>query len=227
MPIDERVKRLLLCRSGGYCQNPGCNAYIFALFKDGSITSIEQLAHVIAKAPNGPRGHSAGPLSQKDEYENLIVLCPNCHTLVDKAPKQYPVATLMRWKRDHEARLDSLFNVPTCESRYQLSLYVHDRLRRNKAIFDTYGPQSSAADKPISDAAQAWKVNVLETIIPNNRSVRLALEKNLHLLSDSEKDVFQKFVLHQEAFEYNHLTGDKNSTAPLFPLEMNSLLTKE
>ena len=44
------------------------------------------------------------------------------------------------------------------------------------------------------------------------------------LLSEEEKEALDKFVLHQQEFEYNHMSGDKTSAAPLFPDEMNTIL---
>jgi len=38
-------------------------------------------------------------------YVNLILLCPSCHTHVDKAPEEYPEDLLKKWKKDHEAQV--------------------------------------------------------------------------------------------------------------------------
>ncbi len=80
MAITERTKRLLWARSGGFCQNPSCVRDLFVLFEDGSVSSIDELAHIIAQSVDGPRGHeSAGPFD-RDGHDNIAILCPSCHS---------------------------------------------------------------------------------------------------------------------------------------------------
>ena len=38
-----------------------------------------------------------------NSQENLLLLCPNHHTVVDKQFETYPAEMLKQWKRDHEA----------------------------------------------------------------------------------------------------------------------------
>jgi len=224
MAISERVKRLLWARSGGFCQNPSCQKDFFVFFADGTITSIEELAHIIAKSDKGPRSEEKIDIRLKDEYENIILLCPNCHTLIDKNPDQYPVETLKEWKKNHEQRIKDLFEVPIYQDRKSLRREIHKILLENKQIFQTYGPHSRHSNSLLTDAQKAWIQYVHTKIIPNNRKIVQLLSKNIHLLTEEEKLIFEKFKIHQEAFEYNHVSGDKNSSAPLFPLEMWEIL---
>ena len=48
------------------------------------------------------KGHNG-----KDNYENLILLCPNHHTLVDKAEADHPVKLLKEWKTGWESSVKS------------------------------------------------------------------------------------------------------------------------
>jgi hypothetical protein len=63
------------------------------------------LAHNVAASEDGPRGDATRSPQLSDDPENLILLCPTCHTLVDKPGWQqdYPEAMLAEWKRQHEA----------------------------------------------------------------------------------------------------------------------------
>ena len=161
---------------------------------------------------------------ERDECENIILLCPTCHTLADKNPRQFPAETLYEWKRSHEHVIRRQFEVPVHESREKLASVVHKLLRLNRAIFLQYGPHSEHSKKPYSDAATVWQRRVLEDVLPRNRRIADLLRVNEHLLSEEEKEVVEKFVLHQQEFEFNHISGNKNSLAPLFPEEMNSIL---
>ncbi|MEJ2700336.1 MAG: HNH endonuclease signature motif containing protein, partial [Desulfuromonadales bacterium] len=131
MPINERVKRLLWSRSGGYCQNPGCQSDFFTFFENGEISSIEELAHMVARSSDGPRGQGAIPIGQRDEYENIILLCPSCHSLVDKNPTQFPEALLLQWKAVHEQKIKDVFVAPVFTSRGSLAARIHELLREN------------------------------------------------------------------------------------------------
>lgn len=64
---------------------------------------IGEQAHIVAESVDGPRGLSDLPLDQRSTYPNLILLCPTCHTKIDKAPEDYPVDVLLRCKAEHEA----------------------------------------------------------------------------------------------------------------------------
>ncbi|WP_271183643.1 HNH endonuclease, partial [Novosphingobium resinovorum] len=72
--------------------------------EDGESYLTGEMAHIVARQAEGPRGDGVGG---DNSYENLILLCPTCHTRIDKAPNDFPVALLQKWKADHEAWVDS------------------------------------------------------------------------------------------------------------------------
>jgi hypothetical protein len=225
MSISHKTQRLLLARSGGYCQNPQCNVDLYPSFQDGTITNIAELAHIIAQKEDGPRGKSTTPLSDRDDYDNIILLCSSCHTMIDKNPDKYSLSTLRTWKANHEERIKANFHIPTFENRTDLRLAIQRILDENKVIFIEYGPQSDfAKTTPQSEASEMWKIKAIETIIPNNRKVYDLLSTNDILLNEKEHKIVATFRLHKEGFEYNKLSGDKNSTVPLFPEEINEIL---
>ncbi|WP_027361349.1 HNH endonuclease signature motif containing protein [Halodesulfovibrio aestuarii] len=57
-------------------------------------------AHIIAQGASGPRANfdSLYPI---DSYGNHILLCPNCHRRVDKAPEKFPPSYLHAKKNEH------------------------------------------------------------------------------------------------------------------------------
>lgn len=224
MGISSDTERLLWAGSGGYCQNPACNHSLFVFFGNGEITSLHDLAHIISKSKKGPRGKSDLNAKERDEYENLILLCPKCHRLIDKKPEQYPAETLYDWKHHHEDVIQHAFAEPVYSSREKLACVIQKLLRINRAVFLQFGPHSEYSIQPLSDAADVWRRRVLDDIIPNNRRIAHLLTRNEHLLSKEEAKVLDKFILHQKEFEYNHISRDKNSAAPLFPVEMNNML---
>jgi hypothetical protein len=225
--IPDRVKRLIWSRSAGYCQRPSCNADVFCFFADGSVTSIDELAHIIAEKSGGPRGASELTTNERSTFENILLLCPSCHTLIDKNPEKFPVDVLLGWKAEHERRIHELFRVAKAATRAELRAAIAPRLRTNHSIFTEYGPHSEAAASPLSDASTMWARRVIDTVVPNNRFVVESLDRNQDLLNTDELNLLEQFRRHQEGFEYNHLSGDKSAAAPLFPREFATILSDE
>lgn len=94
---DKDIK-ILWGRSGNRCAI--CKLELTA---DGSLETLGEMAHIVARSPNGPRGTQDLPLNDPDSYDNLILLCPTHHVQVDKDPAAWSVARLLAAKADHEA----------------------------------------------------------------------------------------------------------------------------
>jgi len=78
------TKLRLFADSGGFCQNPSCLQPLFKDFEDDTI-HIAEMAHIISAGDSGPRSDSDKTDDAKAAYTNLILLCPSCHTQIDKA----------------------------------------------------------------------------------------------------------------------------------------------
>lgn len=64
-----------------------------------------EIAHIYGLAPGAPRYVDAMSDDERNSYENLILLCPNHHHLVDYLePERYDSATLLDMKWAHEKR---------------------------------------------------------------------------------------------------------------------------
>ena len=62
-------------------------------------------AHIVARKESGFRGDAPLPLDQRDQYDNRILLCPNCHATIDTDVKAWPVERLKQVKAEHEGRV--------------------------------------------------------------------------------------------------------------------------
>lgn len=224
MAISVRVQRKLLATSGGYCGNPACHRNLFDFFETGKITNIEEMAHIIGQKEDGPRGEDELPLSERDEFDNIILLCPTCHTTIDKNPKLYPKETVRKWKREHEESIKNLFIAPRFETREEARKYLLPIFVENKTIFDQYGPFSDNATKDQMATELEWERLCLQKLIPNNRKIEAAVAQNIDLLNEEEFRLFTQFKLHREGFEYNKLSGDVNATVPTFPVGFENIM---
>ncbi|TPG56550.1 hypothetical protein EAH76_03180 [Sphingomonas glacialis] len=71
-------------------------------------TLVAEVAHIAAESEGGPRWDAKLSQEERRGFENLLLLCPTCHTLVDKDPVKYKKSTLRQWKRDREARFEAI-----------------------------------------------------------------------------------------------------------------------
>lgn len=109
--IPWPTKVLLVARAAGQCQFPGCGKRLFEhhlTLKEGNFA---QLAHIVAFSPGGPRARGARSGKTVHDVENLMLLCPEDHKLVDDHEVDYPAATLRKYKEDHEARIKHLIGL--------------------------------------------------------------------------------------------------------------------
>ena len=90
--------------SGNQCAAPDCTRPLIA--KDGA-SIISKICHIEAASENGPRFNSTMNDDQRRHFDNLILLCDECHTIIDNIDNEskYPVSLLKSWKRDHETQV--------------------------------------------------------------------------------------------------------------------------
>ncbi len=222
--MEAKTKRILLARSGGFCSNPNCNADLFPLFENKEIINVEELAHIIGQSENGPRGDNDLPLEERDNYENIILLCPTCHTKIDKFLHLYPVTALRNWKQSHEERIVALFNISKLDTRKMARKEIEKLQLHNRMVFDTYGPYSKQAEENYLEVEKIWEQKSIGTIIPNNRKINAIIERNYELLTEGEKYLFEEWKQHKESFEFNKLSGDKTSALVIYPTAFDSIL---
>jgi hypothetical protein len=76
-----------------------------------SVTSepgnFAEAAHIVAFRSDGPRGNEVRP-HDINSFDNLMLLCAECHHLIDTNPENYSVEELRAHKREHEGRIFAL-----------------------------------------------------------------------------------------------------------------------
>src|SRR3546814_14625787 len=67
--------------------------------------------------------------AERDDYRNLILLCPTHHTLIDRKENEaaYPVELLLEMKAAHEARILDLLDLGGSPTKGQLARSILDR----------------------------------------------------------------------------------------------------
>lgn len=219
---NAQTQRRLYAASAGYCQNPGCSNGLFS-DEGGKCVTIAELAHIFAASDDGPRGNAKLTKAQRGSFENIIVLCANCHTKIDKAPEAYPDTTILGWKYDHARKLEVLFGATKMGSRAEVRQAIEPLLAQNRAIFNQYGPHIEAALNPESGAAEQWKRKMLSLIIPNSHRLLAILGTNRHLANESERTTLEQFRQHVDDLVAFHIEGSREN-ASRFPAEFLTIM---
>ncbi len=144
--VSSKTHKMLWGRAASLCAFPGCRR---ELVIDGntvdSASLVGQECHIVAKEPDGPRGDSPLTSKQRDEYDNLILLCNIYHKLIDDQPNTYTVECLKAIKAAHEQWVRELLQGtsplwtvpyqrnPFFTGREDLLDLLHDRLSLTKA----------------------------------------------------------------------------------------------
>lgn len=198
--ITENVKRKLWAESMGRCMNPDCRAELFIKNSD-----IMEKAHIGAYCE-----------TEDNSYENLIVLCPNCHKKFDKTGF-IDENIVKQWKEIRRNELEKFFSVelssfdqlkekvvPFLSENY--SIYKNYYMSGNKFLWDKFEPQ----------------------ILSNNEKLKLLFENNRTLFQQhsykeySNLELIQKFITHVDEFKITRDDGEKLREV-LFPQEINSI----
>lgn len=77
-----------------WCNNNLCRDWII----------VAEMGHIEGYSPEWPRYNPNLPDKEKDSFDNLILLCRNCHSVVDKKESEYSVQYLKDLKIAHEEK---------------------------------------------------------------------------------------------------------------------------
>lgn len=223
--IAAKDSHLLWAKSAGRCAYPACTNRCVDSFENAGNILIGEMAHVLAYSKKGPRS-TGKPVANVDKYENLVLLCPYHHTIVDKAPDDFPPELLRQWKSELEERVGKAMDIPRFTTKRQLFEYANELLAQNKIIHAQFGPSSLTAQaNPFSNVQQLWDAKKIEEIIPNNALVRAAFKRYSSLLNTRERKIAGMFQAHAIAFSAS--AEDRLDSVPMFPAEFARMLDQE
>ncbi|WP_439547750.1 HNH endonuclease signature motif containing protein [Falsiroseomonas sp.] len=224
--IPTAMRLRLFSDASGHCQNPDCLNTLFPSELGGD-KHIAEMAHVIPHGDHGPR-HKDRPQGNfvADSVENLLVLCPTCHTMIDKDPAAYPRGRLLDWKLNHLARLLLKQGIKTYSDRSHVRAAIDHILAENKAIWQRYAPVDGFdfSYDPESEAARVWNQRVRSVILPNHYRIQAIVNANLSLASDGERQVFAEYKEHVRGLSERHVCGVVGQ-ATRFPVLMEAIFS--
>ncbi|MFZ5867436.1 MAG: nucleotidyltransferase domain-containing protein [Thermodesulfobacteriota bacterium] len=184
--------------------------------------TLADLAHIIGVGKSSPRSeHHLAEIIQKDGLSNLIILCLDCHRVVDELEAKYSVEQMRMWKEHHIRKIQSVFSVPIFHDEQELLKEVSDLLDQNRRIFEAYGPFSKQAlEGQSGDTHKIWRRRCLDTILPNNQKIIDIFEKNKKNFPypwDAYREMLD-YKIHADSFRENCLFTERINDYKLFPV---------
>jgi hypothetical protein len=224
--LSQDADRALFAESAGTCLL--CNTTLFPTDpKRKRSIPIAERAHIVAHSDDGPRADAEVSQESRDAPSNIVLLCPNCHTMVDKAPESYPAAELFRAKKSRQRAISSIGGTLAFTSRADAHRAAKRLLLRNRLLFQEKGPDPEHGSTESRERAAVWSDCVLNEIIPNNRLLIALVEVNEDLAYDKDLETAEMLRQHTDALESKHNGEPILGPAPRFPREAEVLFDEE
>lgn len=113
MSASNKTKVLLAMRSGNLCAFSDCRKELTTDGEKSDPAIIGEAAHIHGENPGTDKRPPSARFKKdmtpdvRDHYDNLIYLCPSCHTKIDKQEEDYPAEVLFELKEEHESWVSS------------------------------------------------------------------------------------------------------------------------
>lgn len=199
--IKEKDLKLLWSRSGDRCAFVGCRKElsIDSTASPGSFPVGAQ-AHIVGEAESAARGKSNLSKPERNSYFNLILLCPNHHTVIDKDADAYTVERLHYIKDSHEQWVrERLGPSEDPSDRIYAALIVHAVEACQLERWNHWANQASSPslfwDREAPDRLHDFRARIIGAIWPG---ALLELECSLDKLSELCYQASDTFQLHAE-----------------------------
>lgn len=154
--VSTKNRLALWTRAGGRCEYAGCNEPLLGDLLSGKETLNKAfIAHIVAAAPDGPRGHSELSHALADDLSNLMLLCHPHHRLIDiEDEAEHGVARLQAMKLAHEDRIAMVTGIDASRGthllHYAARIGEHDCLVSAVASQNAVLPDRYPLERPIS-----------------------------------------------------------------------------
>ena len=105
MSASYPTKLILAFRSGDLCALSGCGRKLTVDGSGGGTASTGEAAHIAGEKPDAARYLKSMTDAERNDFANLIYLCGDCHTKIDKLQNDWPTPKLLNIKAEHEAKI--------------------------------------------------------------------------------------------------------------------------
>jgi len=173
----------------------GCSGSVCAICKvqlaiekqDGSYYQIGEMGHIEGEKPASKRYNPDMTDKERQSYNNLILLCPNCHTLIDNDEEKYTVDYLLNIKSTHESKIRQVYIKPINGLQYVelaaiLKYLSSDSVGNNKnySDYNSIRPDEKISKNNLSNSTADYitmglnRFNLLQDYLNENLDIEFA-----------------------------------------------------
>ncbi|CAN7287784.1 HNH endonuclease [Devosia sp. LjRoot3] len=229
MAITQKSIKILWAAAGGRCSFEGCKERLcYHEAAEAAPYLLGEMAHICGEKPGASRHNAEQTDVQRDHYQNLMLLCPTHHTLIDREENEavFTVEILHSMKAAHEAAVMRRLDVDPQPTKGDVTASILPILEENRQSWAQYGPLSELArTQPHNEAAHAvWLSERLSVIVPNNRKIAEQLVLHRGLFAAAEQAAISAFLLHARGYEQWVEDTIPYAAVKRFPAEFDSLV---
>lgn len=147
--VGPTTRVLLFAMAGGRCEFDGCCRYLLEHHLTKTAGNFAAIAHICAFSAKGPRASKRLDDRSVNALPNLMLLCPDCHKLVDDDPKRFPVEVLRAQKKAHEDRIHML--TATRPDRHTVAVALTATVADRKVSISTAEIQQAVAPRYVGE----------------------------------------------------------------------------
>jgi HNH endonuclease len=204
--ITEKSIKLLWSAAAGRCSFAGCYERLcHPGAEDAAPYTLGEMAHICGEKQGANRHKSSQSPKQRDDYANLLLLCPNHHTLIDKKENEtvYTEPILLAMKAAHEVNVLEVLDGARIGNEKGVAGEIFILLEENRQSWLKYGPLSDVARKePHNESVHAvWVSEKLSVIVPNNRKIVEILSRKRQEFAPPKQALITTFMLHARSYE--------------------------
>ncbi|WP_027420060.1 hypothetical protein [Crocinitomix catalasitica] len=229
--ISDAIKKSLFALSGNQCAFPKCKEEIYNLENK---VLIGEVCHIIAVNENGPRHEIELDSESINLIENLFILCPNHHTVIDKNSAKYNSQLLRKIKLDHEKKISNALKQwdEKINGRGEVTIQELLEIEKIEVFIDTIEESPIIKELPKKELLPPLKDHIPKYIRPVNDEKNHSFEnRSLEDIIQSNKQITVLGVAGSgKSIELDHLAylySLPNKDLYPFKIRLNTISDKE
>lgn len=229
MAITQKSTKILWAEAAGRCSFADCWQRLCSRDAgDAAHYTIGEMAHIRGDRPGSNRHDPSQPETERDDYSNLILLCPTHHRLIDRKENEalYTAEILHEMKAAHEAKASERLDIDDNPTRIGVARKILVLLTENRASWAQYGPCSEIARRePNNEEVHAvWLSERLSIIAPNNRKISDTVAVNRNLFMPAEQAAISSFLIHARSYDRWIQDEIHYSAVARFPADFETMI---
>lgn len=105
MPISEKSYKVIWGQFAGRCCL--CREEVIHETEQSGASLVGEVAHIVGERPDAARGNSPLSVEERNDPDNLLLLCRKHHKIIDDDPANYTVERLQQAKDEFLAWIDT------------------------------------------------------------------------------------------------------------------------